>query len=149
MRQDYIRHRGTIERIEKQKVYVRIEQKAACSGCHAKSSCIVFGKEEKIIEVNDSSECYSPQEEVIVSVRSSMGLLAVVIAFAVPLLLVLFSLMVGITVSGSEVSGGLIGLSTLALYYLILYFFRDRLQRKFIFTLSKNHENQALTSEIN
>jgi len=145
MARDYIQHPGIIERIENQKVFVRIEQMAACNDCHAGSSCLVSGKKEKIIEVNDHSGCYSPQEHVIVSVRSSMGLFAVVIAFAVPLLLVICSLIAGIMVSGSEVLGGMAGLSVLVLYYPVLYLFRDRLQRKFIFTLSKN---QASTSVI-
>ncbi|MDR2916757.1 MAG: SoxR reducing system RseC family protein [Tannerella sp.] len=137
MTKDYIRHQGKVERIEKHKVYVRIEQKAACSDCHAKSVCLASDKKDKIIEVNDNSGCYSLQEDVIISARSSMGLFAVIIAFAIPLILVIVSLIAGMNTSGNEVIGGLVGLSVLIPYYFILYLFRDKLKKKFIFTLSK------------
>jgi len=137
MTKDYIRHQGTVERIEKHKVYVRIEQKAACSDCHAKSVCLASDKKDKIIEINDYSGDYAPYEEVIVSARTSMGFFAVFIAFAIPLLLVIISLVTGMQTTGSEGLGGLIGLSVLIPYYFVLYLFRDRLKKKFIFTLSK------------
>jgi sigma-E factor negative regulatory protein RseC len=140
MTRDIIHHVGKIDRIDKNKAYVRIEQKTACNDCHAKSSCLAFNRKEKIIEVNDYSGDYSLQESVIVSVRSSMGLFAVILAFAVPLLLVVFTLVAGIALSGSEVVGGLTGLSVLVPYYLILYLLRDKIKRKIKFTLSKNQE---------
>ena len=151
MTQDYIQHLGKIDRIEKHKVYVRIEQKTACNDCHAKSSCLASNSKEKIIEVDDNSGCYSLQEEVSVSVRSSMGIFAVVIAFAVPLLLVILSLIAGLTLSGSEAFGGLIGISVLVLYYLSLYLFRDNLKHKIVFTLSKKQEltsSQTIVTHI-
>jgi sigma-E factor negative regulatory protein RseC len=147
--QNYIRHLGKVERIEKHKVYVRIEQNAACSDCHAQSVCLASDKKEKIIEINDYSESYSLREEVIVTARSSMGLFAVLIAFVIPLLLVIISLIAGLNLSRNEVVGGLIGLSILVPYYLILYFFRDRLKRNFIFTLSKNSELTSISININ
>ncbi len=137
MTEDYIRHQGKIEKVEKHKVYVRIEQKAACSDCHAKFVCLASDKKDKIIEVNDNSGCYSPQEDVIISARSSMGLFAVVIAFAIPLILVIISIVAGMNTTGNEGIGGLAGLSVLVPYYFILYLFRDKLKKKFIFTLSK------------
>ncbi|MDR0572820.1 MAG: SoxR reducing system RseC family protein [Tannerella sp.] len=140
MTKDYIRHQGKIERIEKHKVYVRIEQKASCSDCHAKSVCFASDKKDKIIEVNDRSGRYSPREDVIISVRSSMGLFAVVIAFTIPLILVILSVIAGTSASGDEGIGGLAGLSVLVPYYFILYLFRGILKKKFIFTLSKSPE---------
>lgn len=140
MTKDYIRHQGKVERIEKHKVYVRIEQKAACSDCHAKSVCLASDKKDKIIEVNDHSGCYAPQEDVVVSARTSMGFFAVFIAFAIPLFLVILSLIVGMKTTDSEALGGLIGLSVLVPYYFVLYLFRDKLKKKFIFTLSKAQE---------
>lgn len=140
MTKDYIRHQGRIEKIEKHKVYVKIEQKAACSDCHAKSVCLASDKKDKIIEVNDDSGCYSPQEDVIISARSSMGFFAVFIAFAIPLILVIISLVIGMNMTSNEGIGGLIGLSILIPYYFTLYLFRDKLKKKFIFTLSKTSE---------
>ena len=134
---DYIRHQGKVERIEKDKVFVRIEQKAACSDCHASSVCFVADKKDKIIEVNDCTGSYALQEEVDISVRSSMGLSAVVIAYAIPLLFVILAVVVGLFVSKSEVVGGVTGLSVLVAYYFVLYLMRDKIKKKLVFTLSK------------
>jgi len=132
-----IKHQGKVERIENQKVYVRIEQKTSCSDCHAVAVCLASDKKEKIIEVNDDSGSYGLQEDVFVSIRKSNGFFAVFIAYFFPLLLVILAVVTGIWVSGNEVIGGFAGLIMLLPYYSILYLMRNKLKRKFIFTLSK------------
>ena len=137
MTKENIRHQGVIERIEKHKVFIKIIQKAACSDCHAKSVCMSSDKKEKIIEVYDYSGKFSIHEDVIVSTQASTGHLAVFIAFIAPLALVVATIFAGIKISGNESLSGLIGLSVLVPYYSILYFFRDKLKRSFVFSLSK------------
>jgi sigma-E factor negative regulatory protein RseC len=66
-----------------------------------------------------------------------MGLTAVVIAYAIPLLFVILAVVVGLFVSKSEVVGGVTGLSVLVAYYFVLYLMRDRIKKKLVFTLSK------------
>ena len=132
-----VRHLGTVEKIDHHSVFVRIEQQSACSTCHAKAVCMAADKKEKIIEVFDDSGLYSPNEQVEVIMSSSMGMQAVVIAFAIPLVLVLLAVFLGVHFSGDEAIGGLIGLAILLPYYVILYGLRDKLKKKFIFTLNK------------
>lgn len=134
---DNIRHRGKVEKVGKHKVFVRIEQQAACSACHARTACLASDKKEKIIEVDDDSGLYSVDEQVFVSAQPATGLLAVAVAFVIPLALVIIALIAGTGKSGNEAVGGLAGLSVLIPYYLILYALRDKLKKKFVFTLSK------------
>jgi len=140
MTNDNIIHQGKIERIDKNKVFVRIEQKVACSDCHALSVCFVANKKEKIIEVSDYSGSYTLQEEVLVSARSSMGLFAVVVAYAIPLLAVVITVVAGLSLSQSEVIGGLTGLLVLVAYYFVLYLLRDKIKKNVLFTLSKKSD---------
>jgi sigma-E factor negative regulatory protein RseC len=135
--EDLIQHQGIVEKIEKHKVFVRIEQKAACSACHARSACLASDKKEKIIEIDDTSGMFTANEPVIVSAHSSAGLLAVLIAFAVPFVLVIIAFITGMNQSGNEAIGGPVGLSVLVPYYFILYIFRYKLKKKFVFSLSK------------
>ena len=137
MAENNIRHQGVIERIEKHKVFIKIIQKAACSDCHAKSVCMSSDQKEKIIEVYDDSGKFNIHEDVIVSTQTSMGHLAVIIAFLIPLALVVATIFVGIKITGDEGISGLIGISVLIPYYFILYIFKDKLKRNFVFTLSK------------
>jgi sigma-E factor negative regulatory protein RseC len=134
---DFIQHQGIIENIENQKVFVRIEQKAACSACHARSACLASDKKEKVIEVDDPSGMYTINEQVIISAHSAVGFFAVNMAFTIPFILVIIALIIGINQSGNEGIGGLAGLSILIPYYFILYIFRDRLKKKCRFSLSK------------
>lgn len=145
---DLIQHQGVIEKIEKHKVFVKIEQEAACSACHARSACLASDKKEKIIEVDDTSGTYTINEPVIISAHSSTGFFAVVMAFAIPLALVITALLIGMNQSGNEGIGGLIGLSVLIPYYLILYIFRNKLKKKFVFSLSKIQDIPNLNQSL-
>jgi len=134
---DFIKHQGKIERIDKQRIFVRIEQQAACQDCHAGAVCMASDKKDKVIEINEFSGSFTLQEKVIVSVRQSTGLFAAFLAYIMPLVFVIIAIIAGIYASGSEVIGGLIGLSVLFPYYFILYLLRDKMKKKIIFSLSK------------
>jgi sigma-E factor negative regulatory protein RseC len=140
---DSIRHQGIVEKVEKHSVFVKIEQQAVCSACHARTACLTSGKKEKIIEINDDSGMYAANEPVIVSVQSSVGFFAVLTAFVIPLALVVIAVITGTDKSGSEGVGGLAGLSVLIFYYLLLYVFRDKMKKKFVFSLSKARDTQS------
>ena len=139
MIKDYIQHQGIVDSIEKHKVFVKILQKTACSDCHAKSACLSSDSKEKVIEVDDDSEQFSPDEEVIVTVQSSMGFLAVALSFVIPLILVVITIFICIKITGDEAFSGLSGLFILVPYYFILYVLREKLKKRFVFTISKIH----------
>ena len=141
MTKDYIQHQGIVDSIEKHKVFVRIAQKTACSDCHAKSACLSSDRKEKIIEVDDDSGQFTLNEEVVVSVQSSMGLLAVALSFVIPLILVVLTLYTCIQISGNEAFSGLIGLIILVPYYFILYVLRNKIKKRFVFSISKAQSN--------
>ncbi len=133
-----ISHNGRIERIEDGKIFVRIVQRSACSGCHAKGMCSVADSKEKIIETSDTNPGrFQVGEEVALCGESSLGMQAVLLAFVFPMVVVISAVAVGSCLGWSEEATGLIGLLLLVPYYCILYFFRERLKRKFIFTLKK------------
>ena len=143
MTNEYIRHQGIVQRIDNQRVYVRIEQKAACKDCHAGAVCLAADKKEKMIEVSDYTGDFAVQEQVIISVRQSMGWVAIVVAYVIPLVLVIFFVVAGIYVSGSEAGGGLAGLLVLLPYYFFLYLLRDKINKRFDFTLLKAPESSV------
>lgn len=134
---EHINHNGRIEKIEGSAIFVRIIQQSACSGCHAQGMCGASEKKEKIIEVNDNSGKFHVNEEVMLCGQSSLGLLAVLLAFVIPIILVVVAIGVGDYLQWDETTSGLIGLLLLVPYYCLLYLLRERLKRKFIFTLKK------------
>ena len=133
-----INHNGIIEKIDGNAVFVRIIQQSACSGCHAQSMCSASEKKEKIIEVNDNNPGrFHVNEEVTLCGQSSLGLQAVFLAFVLPLIVVVAAIVAGSCLQWDETTSGLTGLLLLGPYYSILYFLREKLKRKFIFTLKK------------
>ena len=132
-----INHNGIIEKIDGDTAYVRIIQQSACSGCPAQSICAASESKVKIIEVPDNSGKFTVNENVLLCGRSSLGLQAVLLAFILPLLIVVAAIVTGTSMQWEETTSGLTGLLLLVPYYCILYFFRDKLKRRFIFTLKK------------
>ena len=132
-----INHTGFVEKIDGDTVFVRITQQSACSGCHAQSMCSASEKKDKIIEVPDRSGRFRINEEVIICGQNSMGLQAVLLGICHSF---------GDSRRGhrdryestmGRDTSGLTGLSLLLPYYCILYLMRDKLKRRFIFTLKK------------
>ena len=121
-----INHNGIIEKIDGGTVYVRIIQQSACSE-----------SKEKIIEVPDNSGKFHINEEVQLCGQSSLGLQAVLLAFVFPLIIVFAAIVTGTSMQWEETTSGLTGLLLLVPYYCILYFLRDKLKKRFIFTLKK------------
>ena len=133
-----INHNGRIEKIEGDTIFVRIIQQSACSGCHAKGMCSASDQKEKVIEVNDpNSDRFHINEEVTLCGQSSLGLQAVLLAFVLPLIIVVAAIVAGTYLQWDETTSGLTVLLLLVPYYCILYFLREKLKRKFIFTLKK------------
>lgn len=131
-----ITHRGTVENVGKGYVKVRIVQLSACSSCVAKKMCNSSEQKEKSVDVVvGEGEHYHIGDEVMLTGTLKMGLKAVVLAYAVPLLLLSAVLFLSVHFTGDEPLGALVSLSALALYYGLLYVNRTRLNRNFSFTI--------------
>ncbi|MDR2119499.1 MAG: SoxR reducing system RseC family protein [Tannerella sp.] len=133
-----IQHIGVIEKIEHAVVHVRIVQQSACSGCHAESLCPASHSSEKIIEVEDRSGAFSLHEEVRICAKPSQGMIAVSLAFVLPLILIILTLVAVHAISGgNEIVAGIAGLSILVPYYGTIRLMHGKLKKRFVFTLSK------------
>lgn len=133
-----IEHTGIISHIDRNLIQVLIIQESACSGCHANGACSAADIDEKIIEVESIDSTYKVGDKVILTGQSSTGLLAVLLAFILPFLLILLSLFFLRNYVTSEAISGTISLSTLIPYYIILSFFKKKMKNKFQFNISKD-----------
>lgn len=135
-----IKHNGTVESIEGTHIRVRILQAAACAGCAGRSLCHSSESKEKHIDVYTSDAAsYTVGQQVEVQIKISQGLHAVLLAYGIPLLLLLATLTGVIAITGDELAGTLAALGLLVGYYLIIYIKRDKITRKFSCTI--NHLN--------
>lgn len=129
-----IDHIGIVQKVEAGSVIVSIISSSACSGCHTESYCTLSGKKEKIIEVRGNYDV-KPGDSVTVVMKQSMGHVAVILGYLLPFISVITALIILISFNVSELISGLISMSILIPYYSTLYLFRQRINKKFTFTL--------------
>jgi len=132
-----IEQKGVVEGSGNDVVNVRISPASACSDCHSKASCSVFGTTERIIEVPGKTGEFRTGDRVGVTITESMGYKAILLGYFLPFLVVLLSLIVFTLLKLKEWQAGLIAISTLIPYYIILYYSRSKLRKTFTFTLKK------------
>ncbi|MDO4780389.1 MAG: SoxR reducing system RseC family protein [Bacteroides sp.] len=136
MNNGVIEHSGIIQRIERGKVYVLIEQKSACSSCSANKYCSSSEKTNKIIDVECvDAERYNVGDRVNVVATLSMGRKAVLLAFIVPFLILIVSLFGLMAFTNDEIVSGLLSILFLVPYYIYLWFKRYTMKKSFVFTL--------------
>ena len=135
---DNINHRGIVEKVDGSHIVVRIVQTSACSACSAKGLCNASESKEKQIDVYEVNPSYQIGEEVMVCGTTSMGMRAVLLAFGVPLLILVLALGVSMKLTSEDalLSSG-IALVSVVPYYIGIYFCKDKLNRTFSFTIEK------------
>ena len=136
MTNNTIKHLGIVENIQGSHLSVRIVQTSACAACSAKGHCSSADSKDKIIDIIDTAaSSYQVGERVMVVGEMSMGMMAVVLAFIIPFVLLIFSLFLFVALIGNELYAALLSLAILIPYYFILWLNKTRLKQKFSFTI--------------
>ena len=136
MTNNTIKHLGIVENIQGSHLSVRIVQTSACAACSAKGHCSSADSKDKIIDVIDTAaSSYRVGEKVMVIGETSRGMMAVVLAFIIPFILLIFSLFLFMALMENELYSALLSLAILIPYYFILWLNKTRLKQKFSFTI--------------
>lgn len=124
---------GVVTAISPDIVTVQIQQQSACSGCHARDLCVSSERREHQLQLKTYGQHFSIGEQVLVVARRSVGRLAVLLAFVLPLLLLVLTLSIAQTLLAlSEAVAVLVAVGLLSLYYLMLYTQRHRLEGRLV-----------------
>lgn len=139
MREDCVEQKGIVIKKQEDKVVVKIEQKSTCSSCHARGACTSLDKKDKEIEVKTKdAENYNVGDEVTITISTKLGLKAVLIAFVLPLILLVIALFLSIKVfSLTQSLSALISLIVVAVYYFLLYKQNHLLSKEFTFSIKE------------
>ena len=135
MKNEIITHDGVVKSVEGECVCVTIVQSSACSGCSARQMCNSADAKEKDVNVfTPDASAYRVGEKVQLEGRLSDGRRAALIAYGLPLFVLLPTVFLLMSLTGNETYSALGALSVVVLYYLIVFlFFRRRLQQSFSF----------------
>ena len=136
MTNNTIKHLGIVENIQGSHLSVRIVQTSACAACSAKGHCSSADSKDKIIDVIDTAaSSYRVGEKVMVIGETSMGMMAVVLAFIIPFILLIFSLFLFMALMENELYSALLSLAVLIPYYFVLWLNKTRMKQHFSFTI--------------
>ncbi len=132
-----VAHKGKVIAVSDEKIVVNIISESACAACHAKGMCTMADTKEKNISVPAAGRHFEIGEEVLVALTSSLGLRAVWWAYLFPLILFLAVLLTLGGMKLSELYSGMAALGIVGVYYVLLWLSRNKLKRKFVFTVEK------------
>jgi sigma-E factor negative regulatory protein RseC len=134
---ELIRHTGVVTSVTGDLAHVTITQTSACAACKARSMCMSSESQQKEMDAV-MLEPMKVGDEVEVEVRERLAWKAVLLAYIMP-----FVVMLGIIVAldygtdWSEAIVGTLSLCGIAVYYIVLSFFKGRLQKQFTFSVRK------------
>ena len=144
MARERIEHEGRVVAVDKDYISVEIVNKSACASCHAKGVCGASDETVKVVEIaQDLSTLaadYQVGETVNVVMSPAMGTQAVWLAYVVPLIVLMAAILVFSLCGAGELLMGLGSLGAVALYYLGVFLFRNRISKIFIFSIEKQPE---------
>ena len=127
-------HAGKILEITPDFTTVQIIVSSACSSCHAKGLCGMAEEEEKVIMLpTDPYATYNVGDEVQVCTKMAMGLKAVWISYVIPLIILMILILSLSGVVEREAYRALIAIGGVAVYYLFIWLFRNKLSNEFVF----------------
>ena len=134
-----ISHIGKVIGVFRDTVTVAVESTEACGSCSSKNACSL-GVESKtrniLINTPEAAE-YSVGEVVRVSAKAQMGLLAVALCYAAPAVVLVAALAIFVASGMAEGVAALASLGAVAVYFAVLWLFRDKLAQKISFSIHK------------
>uniref|UniRef100_UPI0040578983 SoxR reducing system RseC family protein n=1 Tax=Alistipes sp. TaxID=1872444 RepID=UPI0040578983 len=140
---EQIEHKGTVLSIEQGVVRVAIEVNEACGSCASRKACAMGqGTTREIVVCTDDAERYSVGEKVNVMARQSAGVMAVILCYVVPLVVLMTALAVAVALGCNEGLAALVSLTITALYYAVLGLFHKRISKRVVFTLQTRDERR-------
>ena len=141
MARDRIEHEGRVVAVDKDYISVEIVNKSACAACHAKAVCGASDEAVKVVEVAQDistlSADYQVGETVNVIMSSAMGTQAIWLAYVVPLIVLMAAIGILTLCGAGDLATGLGALGVVALYYLGVFLFRNKISKIFIFSIEK------------
>ena len=131
-----ISHEGIVTKITDDELEIKIMAQSACAACHAKSACGMGEQAEKILTIpRPKDKDFALNQKVNVKMAIGQGNKAAVLAYLIPIMLLLAVLFVCLGLGVNEGLSALISIVAIVPYYIVLYLRRDKLKKQFFYTI--------------
>ena len=129
---EHVSHPGVVVGIHDEDIEIEILSSSMCGSCGIKSACGMSEMQEKRITVpKPEGQDFIVGQPVRITMNASQGNKAALFAYFIPAFLLVAIIVILSNLSVKEWLAALIGVGTIAVYYLVLYFFKDKLRDEF------------------
>lgn len=133
--EEHVSHPGVVVGIGELDLEIEILSASSCGSCNIKSACGMSEMKEKRITVpRPHDKEFIVGQPVSIVMSAKQGNKAALLAYFIPTLIIIV-LTVVLSNLMKEWLAALVGIGALAVYYVILYFFRDKLRDKFTYEI--------------
>lgn len=132
-----IRQSATVMLVTPSEIEVEVCRPEACAACKAKSVCSEGGGEGKRMTLINDGQGYAVGEQITLVMRRSSGLKAVLIAYLVPVFLIVAALLIFQAMQVKDIIAAMATLGILGLYFLIVRLLRGRINRELTIEIEK------------
>ncbi|MCR4920658.1 MAG: SoxR reducing system RseC family protein [Bacteroidaceae bacterium] len=139
-------HEGVVREVRPKGVVVGVVQSSACSSCAAARLCRSSESRERLIDVaTPHASAFRAGQEVTLVGSVGQSRTAVVVAYVLPLVLLLLVLFGVHALTSDDALAALAALLFVGLYYGVLYGLRGRLSSRFCFDVSARSDMDVNT----
>ena len=133
---EHISHPGVVVGINDKDIEIEILSSSMCASCGIKSACGMSEMQEKRVTVpKPVDKEFIVGQPVKIVMNASQGNKAALFAYFIPAFLLVAIIVILSNLSIKEWLAALVGIGVIAVYYLVLYFFRNKLRDNFTYEI--------------
>jgi sigma-E factor negative regulatory protein RseC len=133
---EHISHPGVVVGINDKDLDIEILSSSMCGSCGIKSACGMSEMQEKRVTVpKPADKEFIVGQPVKIIMNTSQGNKAALFAYFIPAFLLVAIIVILSNLSIKEWIAALVGIVVIAVYYLVLYFFRNKLRDNFTYEI--------------
>lgn len=139
MKKKEILHEGIVAEVGSEFIKVVIKSNSACGGCHAKAQCGMSESVDKNIDLHTKDyPNVKVGDTVQVVISMDEGVFAVVLAYLVPIIIIIVSLVIFDYFKVNELLSFFVTIALVGIYYTVLYLLRSKIDKKIKIKLNLN-----------
>ena len=133
---DHVSHPGVVVGINDKDIEIEILSSSMCGSCGIKSACGMSEMQEKRVTVPkpDDRE-FIVGQPVSIIMNASQGNKAALFAYFIPAFLLVAIIVILSNLNVKEWLAATIGIGVIAVYYIVLSFFKNRLRNEFTYEI--------------
>ena len=133
---EHVSHPGVVVGINDEEIEIEILSSSMCGSCGIKSACGMSEMQEKRITVpKPADKEFIVGQPVKITMNASQGNKAALFAYFIPAFLLVAIIVILSNLSVKEWLAALVGIGAIAIYYIVLSFFKDRLRNEFTYEI--------------